>query len=269
MSTTRRSPARLGARQQHAPELCRAERHRQVGADRGAGGGAGLAVHAARHVDGNHGRGGGVHADDRGGVLALRLPAEPGAEDRVDHDVCPRELARKRRRRERPDVDASLGVDALEVGRGVAAQVVGRREQYGDGRDARALEVARGDEPVAGVVAPPAHDHRPAAVPPAGHIEARARHGRAGALHQQRRRRAGLLGAPVERRGLRRGEHRLHASVTATANATAFVFSWVKVISTRVIPSASARRFALPAMAMCGAPLGCRVTLMSCQRFPR
>ena len=127
----------------------------------------------------------------------------------------------------------------------------------------------RGDEAVAAVVPLAAHDDRAPAVRTAEQVEAGPRHPRPGALHQHRRRRAGRLGETIELAGLGRGEQRPHPSVTATAKATALVFSCVKVISTRVMPSASARRFALPVSAMIGAPLGWRVTLMSCHRLPR
>ena len=43
---------------------------------------------------------------------------------------------------------------------------------------------------------------------------------------------------------------------TATANATAFVFSCVNVTNTFVMPSMSARRFAFPSRTIEGAPLG-------------
>ena len=101
--------------------------------------------------------------------------------------------------------------------------------------------------------------------PPIGR---RTRHGPAGALHQRGR----GLPPPASRRPvprLLRRQHRLHPSVTATANAIAFVFSWVTVSNTRDTPSASARPFALPARAIDGAPLGCRTTLMSCHSRPR
>ena len=129
--------------------------------------------------------------------------------------------------------------------------------------------MSRRDEPVSPVVPFPAHHDRAPAVPAAEQIETRPRHARPGALHQHLGGRPGGLRGPIERPGLRGREQRPHPSVTATANATALVFSWVKVISTRLTPSASARSLALPASAMIGAPLGCLVTLMSCQSLPR
>ena len=47
------------------------------------------------------------------------------------------------------------------------------------------------------------------------------------------------------------------------------IFSWLKVISTALMPSASARRFAFPSRRIVGAPDGSRVTLMSSHRRPR
>jgi len=79
---------------------------------------------------------------------------------------------------------------------------------------------------------------------------------------------AARLRLTVERGRLIRGEDGLHP-LTATAKATAFVFSWVNVIKTRVTPRTSARRPAFPSRTIDGAPLGCRLTWMSCQRFPR
>ena len=130
-----------------------------------------------------------------------------------------------------------------------------------------AAELPRGDQSVAAVVALPADDDRSAAVGTPGELAGRPRHGAAGPLHQDLRRDTARLRLAVERRGLLRREDRLHR--TAIANATAFVFSWVNVISTSVTPSASARRFALPSSRIAGAPDGWRVTLMSCHRRPR
>src|SRR4030095_3979153 len=90
----------------------------------------------------------------------------------------------------------------------------------------------------------------------------------AGPLHQARGIDAPRLALAIEDRGFRRGEDRLHPA-TATANATASARSWVKVTRTCEMPPASARTFALPARTTDGAPLGCRLTLMSCHRLPR
>ena len=136
---------------------------------------------------------------------------------------------------------------------------------------APACQVPRRDQSVATVVALAAHHHRATAVHPAAPIDRGLRHRATRALHQDVGGRSRRLRRPVQVVRLLRGEDRLHdvSSCTAIAKATAFVFSWVNVTMTRVMPCASARRFALPVSAMLGAPLGWRVTLMSCQPRPR
>jgi hypothetical protein len=67
------------------------------------------------------------------------------------------------------------------------------------------------------------------------------------------------LGRAIELGRLGRGQDDPHPD-TATAKATALVFSWVNVISTSEIPSASARAFALPSSLIEGAPEGALVT---------
>ncbi len=130
-----------------------------------------------------------------------------------------------------------------------------------------ATELPRGHQPVSPVVPLSAdHDRSPTVGAPASSRAARATARPARSIRTS----AGTPRACVSRSsvaGLLRGEDRLHR--TAIANATAFVFSWVNVISTSVTPRASARRFALPSSRIAGAPDGCRVTLMSCHRRPR
>src|SRR5438046_1373618 len=123
-----------------------------------------------------------------------------------------------------------------------------------------------GDEAITAVVARAAHDDRAPPVRTSDPVDGRPRDGTAGPLHQQLRRDAvsPRLRLVIELGRLIRREDRLHPA-TANANATAFVRSCVNVTSTRATPSASARRFALPESRIDGAPLGCRVTLMSCQ----
>lgn len=122
------------------------------------------------------------------------------------------------------------------------------------------------DQPVPSVVPLAAHDDRAATVAAAQHVDGGARHRAARPLHEQPGGDAPRLRLAIEGAGLLGREDRLH-SPTATANATAFVRSWVKVISTRVTPSASARRLAFPSSTIEGAPLGRRLTWMSCQRL--
>ena len=168
---------------------------------------------------------------------------------------------------ERPHADARhLGEPPRVRGRRLPELL--RVLQQHDGRPhAPAAEVPRGHQAVAAVVALAAHDDRSPSVRPAGQLARRPRHGAAGPLHQHLGRDPARLRVAVERRRFLRREDRLHR--TAIANATAFVLSCVNVISTSVTPSASARRLALPSRRIAGAPDGCRVTLMSCQRRPR
>ena len=128
--------------------------------------------------------------------------------------------------------------------------------------------MTRHHEAVAAVV-PLAADHdRSPAVGAAHDVDGRASHGASRPFHQELRGDAARLRLPVERGRLIGREDRFH-SPTATANATAFVFSCVNVIKTFLIPSMSARRFALPSRTIEGAPLGWRLTWMSCHRLPR
>ena len=164
-------------------------------------------------------------------------PAEPGPEDRVDRDVGPRARA------ERAGSKAAPASVSRRVGRGCRPPARGDRpeQQHDDPHPPRA-RVPGGDQPVAAVVPLAAHDDRAPAVGAAEQVEARPRH--------RPHRRAPSAPPPASRRpGSRRSSSPasagvstgLIASVTATANATAFVFSCVKVIRTRVMPSASAR----------------------------
>ena len=91
-------------------------------------------------------------------------------------------------------------------------------------------QVPRGDVSVAAVVALAAHDHGPPAVRPSAEVEHRPRDGPPGAFHQD----------PAGRRSPGRaiqldrllGVRTAFTGRTATAKATAFVFSCVNVIST-------------------------------------
>src|SRR2546430_1928835 len=129
--------------------------------------------------------------------------------------------------------------------------------------------MSRGDEPVAAVVPFAAHDDGAASVRAAGEVRAGSRHRPAGAFHEILGWHTPRLRGTIELDRLLWRKDRLHPSITAIAKATAFVRSWVKVISTRETPNASARSFAFPARSTSGAPEGRLVTLMSCQRRPR
>ena len=168
---------------------------------------------------------------------------------------------------ERPDADAGHLVQASSVRGRRLAELVGILEQHHGGPQPPPTELPSGDQAVAAVVPLPADHDRAAAVRAARELARRPRHGAAGPLHQHVGRDTPRLRLAVERRGLVRGEDRFHR--TAIANATAFDLSWVKVMSTALMPSASARRFAFPSSRIAGAPVGSRVTLMSCHRRPR
>ena len=115
--------------------------------------------------------------------------------------------------------------------------------------------MTRRDETVAAVVPLAADDDGSPTVRPTHDVDGRASHRASRSFHQELGGDTARLRLSIERRRLVRREDRLH-SPTATANATAFVFSCVNVTKTFVIPSMSARRFALPSRTMDGAPLG-------------
>ena len=195
------------------------------------------------------------------------MPAEAGPEDRVHGDVRSRELPPETVLVERPHADAGDLVQASSVRGRRLPQLVGILEQHHGGPHPPATELPSGHQAVAAVVALPADHDRSAAVRAARELARRPRHGTAGPLHQHVGRDTPSLRLPVERRGLVRGQDGFHR--TAIANATAFDLSWLKVISTALMPSASARRFAFPSRRIAGAPDGSRVTLMSSHRRPR
>jgi len=186
----------------------------------------------------------------------------------ADSDVGSAELTVKRRLRERHHTDRRDLEEPSGVARRRFPQVVERLD--GDDRDAYppAGEVPSGDQSVPAVVALAADDHGAPAVTTAHDVDRGARDRTPRAFHQEAGGDAERLRLPVERSRLIGREDGLHPP-TATANATAFVFSCVNVTRTLVTPSMSARRFALPSSTMEGAPLGWRLTWMSCQRLPR
>ena len=258
-------PRELGARQQRGADLRGAERHRELGSDRGARDRAGGAVDPARDVDRDDREARGVQHVDRGGPRGIGRAAEARAGDRVDRGVGPLELSPHPRGFERTYEDAGLTLEPVAHLTRSPGRLVGEHRDA----DAGAREMPRRDEPVTAVAPLPTGDHDATAVRAAHQVQTGTCDGRAGALHQRgrgcaRRLRRGVQGARLLGR-----QQRLHPSVTATANAIAFVFSWVTVSNTRDTPSASARPFALPARAIDGAPLGCRTTLMSCHSRPR
>ena len=204
------------------------------------------------------------------GVRPRRGSAEARPEDRVDRHVGALELAVERRRLERA-TPHRRGPEPCEVRpRGTRERLV--QEQHG-GADARAVQVPGRDEAVATVVALAAHHDRAPPVRAADQPDGGVGDLAAGGLHQRVRGDPSLLGRAIELGRLRGVRIEPHASRphpdTATAKATALVFSWVNVISTSEIPSASARAFALPSSRIDGAPEGALVTEMSCHRLPR
>ena len=257
----------LGAGHQHGAELHRTERHRQARANRFALDHTGRPVHSRGDVDGHDRRMRLIQARDRRCPIILRHTAESGAEDRVHDDVRARELSLEAPLVEGSHPDAGHLLEAPRV-RGGRLSELGRILQEDHGRPhSPPPQVPRSDQSVSAVVPLAAHDDRPAAVGPSGEVAGRPSHGAACPLHQHRGVDPARLRLAIECGRFRGGQDGLHR--TATANATAFVFSWVNVINTSVIPRESARRFALPSSLIPGAPEGWRVMLMSCQSRPR
>ena len=189
-----------------------------------------------------------VEPGDGRGPAVLGNPAEPRAEDRVDRDVGARQFALKPHGRARANPDAHLR-KPLPVRRGRFVQTLRGLDAQHAHRDAPPRQMPGGHEPVPAVVPLAADHHGAPAVRAAAEVGHRARHRAAGPLHEHLARHAARLRLTVQLHGLLRRQDRLHAersSCTATANATAFVFSCVKVMRIFVMPSASARRFAFP-----------------------
>ena len=168
-----------------------------------------------------------VDERDRPRDVPFRRAAGAGAQERVDHDVGPREPSRGRRvvfERERTDPGAS---ELRELPTGVAADLVGREGQHHRGPRAVALEPARHDEAVAPVAALAAdHDHPRAARGRAQLAEPgddRVGGAAPGVLHQGRARNAQLGDrAPVEPPHLLGGEDTLHGDYFPAGSETAW-----------------------------------------------
>jgi len=153
---------------------------------RDAGGLAAGGVDSRSDVAGDHRCAAGLDRGDRRAGRLTRLAGEAGAEDRIDHGARAGQTGR------RLAVEL-LGAEALEVGDGVAAQLRRRPEQQGLDVEAGLGQVARGDQPVAGVVALAADDpHRALG----GQLADRLRHRPPGRLHQLQRGHAGFLDCP-------------------------------------------------------------------------
>ena len=254
-------------RKEHDPDLGGTEGNGHVGRHRDTLHRTGLAVHARGDVHRHHGTAPIVQPCDGSLPVALRRPAETGAEHGVDRDVASRQLTRERVRRERPDAHVGLTQSQEVRGRRLTERL-GRLHHHDRRPDPPSPQVARRDQSVAAVVPLAAHDDGASPREAAGDRRGRSGHLPAGPLHQARCIDASGLGLAIEDRGLRGREDRLHRA-TATANATASARSCVNEMRTCEMPFASARTLALPARTIDGAPLGCRLTLTSCHRFPR
>src|SRR5439155_17757454 len=122
-----------------------------------------------------------------------------------------------------------------------------------------------GDQPVAAVVALPAHHDRAAPVAAPRHPTGRPRHRPPGPLHERLDRRAGFDRAPVGPPHRLRREDRLHQpSAIATASAVESV--WVSERRHSVTHRSAASSAARPHSASSGAPPGRRTTSTSRNR---
>ncbi len=167
------------ALQRVMPRLAAEERDCELRARCTANNLAGVAVQAARHVDGDNRQSGTVHLFNQSGRHALDRAREPRAEHGVDHE---RAIAKQveRCRLDRPSPLARRpGCIPLER-RAFAEQ----RQAHGP---CRSLQATRGNEAIVAVVSRPAqHEHRLAAIA----FDHRRRHGPARRLHERRPRRA-------------------------------------------------------------------------------
>ncbi len=189
-----------------------------------------------------------VQPVDRLGPVVLGDPAEPRPEDRVDRDVGARELAVEHAR---DRTRARGSTRPRRAGRALVAAGLPEIVERFDERRRSIRTPQRARCRAATSPSPPLFPfpHTTTARRPYD-AAARRRRRRAPprgrrAPSRRRRRCPRSCVAAVERRRLLGREDGLHPA-TATANATAFVFSWVNVISTSVMPEHVGRRFALP-----------------------
>ncbi len=183
-------PGQLATRVRQEPDLGEAEGHRSIGLHRDAEAPSGVAVHAARHVDGDADRGAAVHRGEDGRELPLDVLAEAGSEHGVHDHLGAGEVGLGGAVADLDDLAAELFVDREMQGRLAALAGPTFREQHA-GMKAALAEPPRADEAVAAVVSGAAHhghlgmrrgDH--------GHLVG---DGAAGVLHEQRRRQTDLV----------------------------------------------------------------------------
>jgi hypothetical protein len=158
------------------PDLGAVEGDGEIGLDGGPGDLAARRVDPGRDVAGDDRGSAAIERLDRGRRRAVGSAGRAGAEHRVDHGAGPLQLA--------VEIGgiglAGLG-ETVEVGGGVAGELVGRAEQQRPGLETGVAQVPGGDEAVAAVVPLAAdQDDRPLR----READHRLGQGPAGCLHQ-------------------------------------------------------------------------------------